>query len=135
MSYGPYDDPPSISAGLVRLLVGAIVTGFGIYQLAVDRKLPTRAFGGNDLALAVSVGMIVLGLVLVFGLATRFAALLLLAGFGFVFWRAGLRDGGIYLAAPPFLMLLCLVLLGTGGGRWALLDRFDPARQRILDKV
>ncbi len=131
MSHGPYDDPPSISAGLVRVLVGASVTSFGIYQL-IDEKLPKRAFADDSLALGVSVGMVVLGAILLLGLATRFAALVLLIGFGFVFWKAGISDGGIYVVAPPVLIVLCIVLLGTGGGRWALLDRLDPERQRVL---
>ena len=131
MSYGPYDDPPSVSAGLVRVLVGACVTAFGIYQL-LDEKLPKRAFADDRIALGISVGMVVLGAVLLLGLATRLAALLLLVGFGFVFWRAGISDGGIYVVAPPVAIVLCIILLGTGGGRWALLDRLDPERQRIL---
>ena len=131
MSYGPYDDPPSASAGLVRVLVGASVTAFGVYQL-IDQKLPKRAFADDSIALGISVGMVVLGAVLLLGLATRFAALVLLVGFAFVFWKAGISDGGIYVVAPPVLVVLCLILLGTGGGRWALLDRLDPERQRIL---
>ena len=46
----------------------------------------------------------------------------------------GRTDGGFYLTLPPVIMLLALIVIGAGGGRWALVDRLDPPRQRQLER-
>jgi uncharacterized membrane protein YphA (DoxX/SURF4 family) len=66
------------------------------------------------------------GAALALGLATRTAALLLLADMVGAVATAGRVDGGMHVVVPPFLGLLSLILLARGGGRWQLLDRFDP---------
>jgi len=69
---------------------------------------------------------LVCGLVLLTGLATRLAALLLLGDMLGAVATAGRIDGGIQLVVPPTLAVLCLVLVARGGGGWQLLDRVDP---------
>ena len=68
------------------------------------------------------------------GLAPRLAAWLILIEAGLVMFVGGRTDGGFYLTLPPVIIVLCLIVIGAGGGRWALLDRVDPPRQRRLER-
>ena len=81
---------------------------------------------------AISAIEIIFGLVLIFGILPRFAALVLLCEMVVALATAGRIDGGPYLILPPLLGVLCLILLIAGGGRWALVDRIDPAPPRQL---
>lgn len=81
---------------------------------------------------AISAVEIVFGLVLIFGILPRFAALVLLGDMIGALATAGRIDGGPHLILPPLLGVLCLILLIAGGGRWALVDRIDPAPPRRL---
>ena len=72
------------------------------------------------------------GIVLVLGILPRFAALVLLCEMVGALLTAGRIDGGPYLILPPLLGVLCLILVIAGGGRWALVDRLDPAPPRQL---
>ena len=81
---------------------------------------------------AISAVEIVFGLVLIFGILPRFAALVLLCEMVVALATAGRIDGGPYLILPPLLGVLCLIILIAGGGRWALVDRIDPAPPRQL---
>ena len=75
---------------------------------------------------------LVFGVVLILGILPRFAALVLLAEMVGALVTAGPEDGGPYWILPSLLGVLCLILLIAGGGRWALVDRIDPAPPRQL---
>jgi uncharacterized membrane protein YphA (DoxX/SURF4 family) len=77
---------------------------------------------------------IALGAILLLGLAPRLAAWLILVESGLVMFVAGRTDGGFYLTLPPVFIVLSLIVIGAGGGRWALVDRVDPPRQRRLER-
>jgi uncharacterized membrane protein YphA (DoxX/SURF4 family) len=75
-----------------------------------------------------------LGAILLLGLAPRLAAWLILIEAALVMVLAGRTDGGFYLTLPPVFIVLSLIVIGAGGGRWALVDRVDPPRQRRLER-
>ena len=135
----PFDDRPAIGVALVRFGLALIVLVAGIFQVqrhdaaVADAHvwgLPSPDFSG----LALPVSAIVLGVILLFGLAPRLAAWLILAEAVLVMVLAGRTDGGFYLTFPPVFMLLAVIVIGAGGGRWALVDRLDPPRQRRLER-
>lgn len=115
----------------VRLVAGALFAGLGALTIAdhtrwserLDRwgipspDTTTWIVGGLELAA---------GLVLLLGLSSRLAALLLLLVMLGAVATAGRVEGGVYLVAPPLLALACLVIVARGGGSWQLLDRLDP---------
>jgi uncharacterized membrane protein YphA (DoxX/SURF4 family) len=123
----------------VRFGLALIVLVAGVFQLqrhhaaVADARawgLPSPSFAG----IALPVSAIVLGVILLLGIAPRLAAWLILAEAIVVMWVAGRTDGGFYLTFPPVFILLSLIVIGAGGGRWALVDRLDPPRQRRLDR-
>jgi putative oxidoreductase len=131
------EDRPSIPLALMRVIVGAAFITAGVEKLTnhaqtaadFDRwGLPSPA----NFSYAISGIEIVFGLVLIFGILPRFAALVLLGDMVGALATAGRIDGGPHLILPPLLGVLCLILLIAGGGRWALVDRIDPAPQRRL---
>lgn len=63
---------------------------------------------------------IVAGVLLVLGVVTRYAALLLAATMVGAILTAGLVEGGLHLVVPPILGLLCLLVAVVGGGAWQL---------------
>jgi uncharacterized membrane protein YphA (DoxX/SURF4 family) len=63
---------------------------------------------------------VVVGALLLLGVATRYVALLLAATMVGAILTAGLIDGGAHLVTPPILALLCLLIAGLGGGAWQL---------------
>jgi uncharacterized membrane protein YphA (DoxX/SURF4 family) len=116
---------------LVRVVVGAVFIAEGAIKFA-NRSHWKALFAHWGLpAPAVSVtaiGLIeiVFGVLLLTGLATRLAALVLLCDMLGAFATAGRVDGGEYLIAPPVLALACILLAARGGGAWQLVDRVDP---------
>jgi uncharacterized membrane protein YphA (DoxX/SURF4 family) len=135
----PFEDRPAIGVALVRFGLALIVLVAGIFQVqrhdaaVADARvwgLPWPDFSG----IALPVSAIVLGLVLLFGLAPRLAAWLILAEAVIVMFLAGRTDGGFYLTFPPVFIFLAVIVIGAGGGRWALVDRLDPPRQRRLER-
>ena|GEM_PF-963673 len=105
-------------------------------QLQSEGYALPMPYGFIDLIdLAVMSGLVVMGLCLILGLATRLAALGA-AGFMCFVWLSQLPFPWIYPAAPPVLghalgankdfieLLACLVLVVTGAGRWAGLDYY-----------
>ena len=66
------------------------------------------------------------------GILPRFAALVLGLDMLGAILTAGRIDGGPHLILPPLLGVLCLIIVIAGGGRWALVDRIDPAPPRRL---
>ena len=135
----PFDDRPAIGLALVRLGLALLVILAGVFQVqrhhaaVADARvwgLPSPSFTG----IAIPVAAIVLGLILLFGIAPRLAAWLILAEAIVVMIAGGRTDGGFYLTLPPVFMFLALIVIGGGGGRWALVDRLDPPRQRRLER-
>ena len=135
----PFDDRPAIGVALVRFGLALIVLVAGVFQVqrhhaaVADARvwgLPSPDFS----AVALPVSAIVLGLILLLGIAPRLAAWLILIEAVLIMWLAGSTDGGFYLTFPPIFIVLALVVIGAGGGRWALVDRLDPPRQRRLER-
>jgi uncharacterized membrane protein YphA (DoxX/SURF4 family) len=135
----PFEDRPAIGIALVRFGLALLVILAGVFQLqrhhaaVVDARvwgLPSPGFSG----VALPVVALVLGVILLLGIAPRLAAWLILAEAILVMIAGGRIDGGFYLTLPPVIMLLALIVIGAGGGRWALVDRLDPPRQRRLER-
>ena len=118
---------------LLRIAIGLVFMGAGARKLG-DRAATSADFDHWGLPAPGTVSLVIAGLVVVcgllilLGLATRFGALVLCIDMLGAVATAGRIDGGLHLIAPPVLALLCLVLVARGGGRWQLLDRFDPPR-------
>jgi uncharacterized membrane protein YphA (DoxX/SURF4 family) len=138
-SRSPFDDRPAIGIALVRFALAMLVILFGVFQLqrhhaaVADARvwgLPSPHLTG----IALPVIAISLGAILLLGLAPRLAAWLILVEAGLVMFVAGRTDGGFYLTLPPVFIVLSLIVIGAGGGRWALVDRVDPPRQRRLER-
>ena len=135
----PFDDRPAIGVALVRFGLALIVIVAGVFQVQRHHAAVTdaRVWGlpAPDISgVALPVSAIVLGLILLLGIAPRLAAWLILIEAVLIMWLAGRTDGGFYLTFPPIFILLALVVIGAGGGRWALVDRLDPPRQRRLER-
>jgi putative oxidoreductase len=131
------EDRPSIPLALMRIVVGIAFIAAGAVKLSnhaqsasdFDRwGLPSP----SAFSYAISTMEIVFGVVLILGILPRFAALVLGCDMVGALLTAGRIDGGPHLILPPLLGVLCLILLISGGGRWALVDRLDPAPPRRL---
>jgi uncharacterized membrane protein YphA (DoxX/SURF4 family) len=138
-SRSPFDDRPAIGIALVRFALAMLVILAGVFQVqrhhaaVSDARiwgLPSPHLTG----IALPVIAISLGAILLLGLAPRLAAWLILVEAGLVMFVAGRTDGGFYLTLPPVFIVLSLIVIGAGGGRWALVDRVDPPRQRRLER-
>ena len=134
-----FEDRPAIGLALVRFGLALLVIAAGAFQVqrhhaaVADARvwgLPAPETSG----IALPVAALVLGVVLLLGLAPRLAAWLILAEAILVMVVAGRTDGGFYITLPPVYILLALIVIGAGGGRWALVDRLDPPRQRRLER-
>ena len=90
---------------------------------------------------AAGLAELVLGLALLAGLYTRWAALGLLYitwvatytvhfDLGWAGWRAIETDAGLGFKVPLMMALMLLVLLGHGGGRWTLNTLYAHATHR-----
>ena len=118
---------------LLRIAIGLVFMGAGARKLG-DRAATSADFdhwglpAPGTVSLVIAGLEVVCGLLILLGLATRFGALVLCIDMLGAVATAGRIDGGLHLIAPPVLALLCLVLVARGGGRWQLLDRFDPPR-------
>ncbi|MEI6688820.1 MAG: DoxX family membrane protein [Thermoleophilia bacterium] len=116
---------------LVRVLTGAVATivavrdGLGhaaIVRHAADWSLPVPS-------VTVWLGtllLLVFGIGLLLGLASRVCALGLLIVLLVIIATAGRVDGGLPLYGAALLALGCLIVIARGGGRPQLLDRIDP---------
>jgi putative oxidoreductase len=131
------EDRPSIPIALMRVVVGAAFIAAAFVKLS-DHPQSTEDFqrwglpDPGTFSYAISGIEIVFGLILIFGILPRFAALVLLGDMVGALATAGRIDHGPHLILPPLLGVLCLILIITGGGRWALVDRLDPAPPRRL---
>lgn len=131
------EDKPSIPAAIVRIVVGLVFvfTGFSKFASHATEARHFRHWGlPAPSAFVYGVGVVELlaGVVLVLGLAPRLAALVLIVDMLGAMATAGRVDGGVHLIVPALLIVGCLIVIGSGGGRWALVDRLDPAPPRIL---
>ena len=138
-SRSPFDDRPAIGIALVRFALALLVIVAGVFQVQRHHAAVSdaRTWGlpsPNVTGIALPVIALVLAAILLLGLAPRLAAWLILIEAGFVMWVGGRTDGGFYLTLPPVIIVLCLIVIGAGGGRWALVDRVDPPRQRRLER-
>jgi uncharacterized membrane protein YphA (DoxX/SURF4 family) len=136
----PFEDRPAIGVALVRFGLALLVIVAGAFQVqrhhaaVADARtwgLPSPSYSG----IAIPVAALVLGVILLLGIAPRLAAWLILAEAMLLMIAGGRTDGGFYLTLPPVFMLLALIVIGAGGGRWALVDRLDPPRQRRLERT
>jgi putative oxidoreductase len=123
-------------AGLVRVVLGALFTfGFGLAKFS-DHDGELRDFRDWDIP-AASVAVYVVGLVelvgglmLLFGLLTRVASLVLAALMVGAILTAGRVEGfGFHTTVPPLLILALLFVFYAGGGPLAL-DRVMERRVR-----
>lgn len=80
----------------------------------------------SALSWVTAVMLVLGGLLVLTGLATRLGALLLLIVTGVAMATAGRVDGNEWLVVPPGLAAICLLLLVAGGGALQLIDRVDP---------
>jgi uncharacterized membrane protein YphA (DoxX/SURF4 family) len=131
------EDKPSIPAAILRILVGAvfIFTGFSKFASHASETRHFRHWGlpaPSGFVYVIGLIELVAGIVMVLGLAPRLAGLVLIADMLGAMATAGRVDGAQHLIVPPLLIIACLIIIGSGGGRWALVDRLDPAPPRIL---
>ena len=132
------EDKPSIMAAFLRVIVGA-----GFIALGVERFLrhdtamdDLQRWGVPQPSAGVYVlgGIeVVCGVLLVLGLLPRLAALILAIEMVAAMFVAGRVDGVLYLLVPGLILIFLLILIGSGGGRWTLVDRIDPAPPRRLE--
>jgi putative oxidoreductase len=131
------EDRPSIPLALMRVAVGLAFIAAGI-EMLTNHTQTAVDFGRWGLpspdafSWAITATELLFGVILVLGILPRFAALVLLAEMIGALATAGPADGGPYWILPSLLGVLCLILLIAGGGRWALVDRIDPAPPRQL---
>jgi uncharacterized membrane protein YphA (DoxX/SURF4 family) len=135
----PFDDRPAVGVALVRFGLALLVIVAGVFQVqrhhaaVTDARvwgLPSPDFTG----IALPASAIAFGVILLLGIAPRLAGWLILAEAILVLIVAGRTDGGFYISLPPAFIVLSLIVIGAGGGRWALVDRIDPPRQRRLER-
>jgi len=111
---------------LLRLTAGAILVTFGAAKFANHgvEAASFHRYGLPDPNLFVyAVGALELGLgvLLVLGLRTRLAAIVLAGNMIGAIATAGRVEGGfVNLGLAPALLLAFLVLAARGGGRWSL---------------
>jgi|SRR5579862_3135188 len=145
------EDRPSILITFIRILVGGVFVVAGADKLTEHSKHVidfTRWDLPSPSAFVYVVGglEIVCGVLLVIGLAPRLAALLLAIDMVGALLTLRSVDGGVEWllpgqtfvvpavewVVPAVLLFLLIVLVAAGGGRWALIDRIDPAPPRRL---
>ena len=121
-------DRPRVAtqAALLRIASGAIFVAFGLGKFT-NQAAETRSFAKYGLpspelfAPVIGVLELVLGLLLVAGLATRFAAAVLAGDMIGAIATAGRVEGGaINLGLAPALLVVMLFLAWSGAGRWSV---------------
>ena len=121
-------DRPRVAtrAALLRIASGAIFVAFGLGKFT-NQAQETRSFAKYGLpspelfAPAIGVLELALGLLLVAGLATRLAAVMLAGDMVGAIATAGRVEGGaINLGLAPALLVVMLFLAWSGAGRWSV---------------
>jgi putative oxidoreductase len=133
---GPTRGPGAIAALVARLAGGVVFVVFGLGKF-VNRASEVDSFRDYGLpapeAFVAVIGVIELvgGLLLILGLATRPAALVLAADMVGAIVVSGIALGEpISLTLAPAELLLCLFLLWKGPGAYALDHRISGSRAR-----
>lgn len=130
--HAPVRRRPSPLLALLRLVTGLAAIAIGamnalghaaVARHAADWGLPAPA----TLTWVGVALLLVFGLGLLLGLASRLCALILLGVVLVIVATAGRVDGGLPLIGGAALAVALLVLIARGGGAGALLDRVDPA--------
>ncbi len=116
----------ALAAFVIRVVSGGIFLVFGIYKFTNHAK-ETASFDSYGLpspslfASAIGVVEVVGGLLLLVGLLTRPAGLMLAGDMAGAIATAGPVEGGaINLGLAPALLVAMLALAWIGPGRWAL---------------
>ena len=113
-----------VLSGVAAIAVG-VLDAFG--HAAIVRHAAAWSLPAPSIAVWLgTVLLIILGLGLVLGLASRLCALLLLIVVLIIVATAGRVEGGVPLIGGALLAVGCLVVVARGGGRPQLLDRVDP---------
>ena len=115
----------TIALTVVRVLLGLVFVAAGLPKLlSPDMVIQNFERWGlpvaEAFAPAVGVLEVVAGAMLVLGVFTRYAAILLAANMVGAVLTAGLVDGGMHLVAPPILAALSVLIAVLGGGRFQL---------------
>lgn len=116
---------------LVRVITGAAAIVVGVLDLrghaAIVRHAADWALPAPSITVWVGTALLlVCGLGLVLGLASRVCALGLLLVLLVIIATAGRVEGGLALYGAAVLAVGCLIVIARGGGRPQLLDRVDP---------
>lgn len=132
----PGQNAPAVGRFTALLLLVRVLTGLAAVVIAVldARGHAAIVRHAADWALPVpsvtvwvgTVLLLVLGLGLVLGLASRVCALGLLIILLVIVATAGRVEGGLPLYGAALLAVGCLIVVARGGGRPQLLDRVDP---------
>ena len=115
----------SLAATVLRVAAGAILIGFGLSKY-LHHAREAQAFDRyglpwpNEFAYVTGTVEFVFGTLLVLGVATRLAALILAGNMVGAIATGGRVDGGfVNLGLAPALLVVMLVLICVGGGRFA----------------
>lgn len=132
----PGQNTPTVGRFTALLLLVRVLTGLAAVVVAVldARGHAAIVRHAADWSLPVpsitvwlgTVLLLVLGIGLVLGLASRVCALGLLIILLVIVATAGRVEGGLPLYGAALLAVGCLIVVARGGGRPQLLDRVDP---------
>ena len=132
----PGQNAPATGRGTVLFLFVRVLTGVAALLVAVldaigHATIVRHAASWSLPAPSITVWLgtvllLLLGIGLVLGLASRLCALLLLVVALVIVATAGRSEGGAPLYGGALLALGCLLVVARGGGRPQLLDRVDP---------
>ena len=135
LSTGPRDGPPAVAALVVRLVSGAIFIAFGVVKFTrhASEVASFQAYGlpaPDAFVYAIGVVELVGGALLVVGLLTRPAALMMAGDMVGAVVVSGIGLGEpVSLTLAPALLILMVLLLWLGPGSLAL-DRLLFNRSR-----
>jgi putative oxidoreductase len=111
---------------LVRIVSGAVLIGFGLSKFTQHAR-EASSFGRYGLpdpsAFAYTIGVVEVGFgaLLVLGLATRVAALVLAGNTVGAIATGGRVDGGyVNLGLAPVLLVVMLAIVWLGAGAWSI---------------
>ena len=116
----------------VRVLVGVVALVVGVLNLRGHAVVALHAedWGLPAPSLLTWVGVVLLvlfGLMLMLGVASRLSAFVVLVVTLVMVATAGRVDGGAPLIGGALLAVGCLIIVARGGGAAQLLDRIDPS--------
>lgn len=116
----------------VRVLVGVVALVVGVLNLRGHAVVALHAkdWGLPAPSLLTWVGVVLLvlfGLMLMLGVASRLSAFVVLVVTLVMVATAGRVDGGVPLIGGALLAVGCLIIVARGGGAAQLLDRIDPS--------